>query len=328
MIHLASRSIEVAVDPEHGAEILAVRRPGGDNVLATYDWASPVWASRSTSYGDEVNDWLSEYRGGWQELFPNAGGACTVLGVPLPFHGEVSRTRWQVVEQGTDHVRLTTPARLPLLLERRMRLAPDGPVLLMEETLRSEADVEIPFLWGHHPAFAATDDARIDLPTSVRVSVDAGYVPDLSDLEPRGGGAWPRVPERRGGGMVDLSRIGPGPVQRLAYLSGFDDHGWAAIRGVSPGLGMALAWDVATFPYAWFWWEIGGPGHPWHGRARIVAVEPNTACPSDGLAAAAQRGEAHLLRPGETWETWLSMSLFDADERPVRSVSRDGSVER
>lgn len=328
MIRLVSSSMEVELDHDHGAEILSVRHPGGDNVLATYDWASPVWASRSTSYGDEVSDWLSEYRGGWQELFPNAGDACTVLGVPLPFHGEVSRTRWQVVERGADRVSLTTPTRLPLVLERRMRLAPGGPVLLIEETARTEADIEVPFLWGHHPAFAAAEGARIDLPADVRVRVDARYVPDLSDLEPRGAGAWPLAPERGGGSLVDLARIGHGPVQRLAYLSSFGDQGWVAIRGVSPGLGVAMAWDAATFPHAWFWWEVGGPGHPWHGRARIVAVEPATACPSDGLAAAVQRGEAHMLRPGESRQTWLTMSLFDADERPVTGVGRDGSVER
>jgi len=95
-ITLATPAIEVVLDPTHGAEILVVRRPGGANVLATYDWASPVWASRSTTYGRDEADWLSEYRGGWQELFPNAGPPTTVLEVPLPFHGEVSRSTWEV----------------------------------------------------------------------------------------------------------------------------------------------------------------------------------------------------------------------------------------
>ena len=34
--------------------------------------------------------WLDHYGGGWQELFPNAGAACTVDGRPHPFHGEAS----------------------------------------------------------------------------------------------------------------------------------------------------------------------------------------------------------------------------------------------
>ena len=89
-----------------------------------------------------------------------------------------------------------------------------------------------------------------------------------------------------------------------------------------------MAWDAATFPCAWFWWEIGGPEYPWYGRARIVAIEPATAARADGLAAARERSEAHELAPGATHRTWLTMSLFDADERPVTAVERDGRVIR
>lgn len=327
VLRLANPQIEVELDPDHGAEILAIRRPGGPNVLATYDWVSPVWASRSTTYGDPVNDWLSEYRGGWQELFPNGGAACTVDGVPLPFHGEVSRTRWTASARTADAATLITATRLPLTLERRMRLAPDAPVLLLEESARAEADREVPFLWGHHPAFAATDGAVIDLPATVQVATDAGYSTDLCDVAPGVSAPWPAV-AGRDGGSVDLSRVGPGPVERLAYLSGFGDPGWVAIRGVAPGLGVAMSWDATTFPGAWFWWEIGGPGHPWHRRSRIVAVEPNTANPADGLAAAIERGVAHRVPPGQEHTTWLTVSLFEADARPVRAVSRDGSVQQ
>ncbi len=328
MILLANEHIEVQLDPDHGAEILSVRRPGGPNVLATYDWVSPVWASRSTSYGDAETDWLSEYRGGWQELFPNAGAACRVEGVPLPFHGEVSRARWAVHDQGADHVTLTTGTRLPMVLERRMWLAPDAPALRIESTVRLEGDAEQPFLWGHHPAFLATSGATIDMPSTVTLRTDEGYVVPHLDLALGATGRWPSIATRSGAGTADLSAISEGPVERLAYLSDFGAEPWAAIRGVAPGLGVAMAWDAATFPHAWFWWEVGGPGHPWHGRSRIVAIEPATAVPSDGLAAAIERGQAHRVGPGDTYRTWLTMRLFDADDRPVRAVSREGVVAR
>ncbi len=328
MLHLANEMMEVDLEPDRGAEVLAIRRPGGPNVLATYDWASPLPASRSTTWGDGASDWLSEYRGGWQELFPNAGAPCTVLGVPLPFHGEVSATHWSIDARTDDAVTMSTPARLPMLLERRMRLHADQAVLRIEETVRLDADMELPFLWGHHPAFAATDGAVIDLPPGVRVAVDEAYAADHNDLTPGASGDWPHVPGL-GDATVDLRGIGKGPTERLAYLSGFAGQaGWAAIRGVARGLGVAMAWDVMTFPHAWLWWEIGGAGHPWHGRSRIVAIEPATAVPSDGLLAADGRGEAHRLAPGHTHETWLTVSLFDADDRPVQGVARDGTVTR
>lgn len=328
MLRLATANLEVEVDEERGGDILVIRRPGGANVLATYDWDSPLRASRSTTWGDPVNDWLSEYRGAWQELFPNAGAACEVMGVPLPFHGEVSTARWTVAELTGDTVTITTPTRLPLVLERRMRLASGSATLLIDETARLDADMAVAFLWGHHPAFAATDGALIDLPAGIRVAVDDAYAAEHADLDPGGSGAWPQVPGRTGG-TVALDRIGPGPTERLAYLSGFRaGEAWAAIRGVAPNLGVAMAWDASTFPHAWNWWEIGGPGHPWHGRSRIVAIEPHTAVPSDGLAAADARGAAHRLEPGQTHSTWLTVSLFDADERPVRGVAQDGSVTR
>ncbi len=328
MLRLANAHLEVEVDPERGADILVIQRPGGANVLATYHWASPLRASRSTTWGDPKADWLSEYRGGWQELFPNAGAACQVMDVTLPFHGEVSTARWEVLTRSDDQVAFLTPARLPLMLERRMRLDPDRATLRIEEAVRLDADLGVPYLWGHHPAFAATDGARIDLPEGISVAVDDADDAPYADLVAGSSGRWPFVPGRAGG-MISLDRIGPGPAHRLAYLSGFADAGgWTAIRGVAPGLGVAMAWDVATFPHVWAWWEIGGPGHPWRGRSRIVAMEPHTATTQHGLAAVAARGEAHHLEPGQTHETWLTVSLFDADERPVRHVARDGSVTR
>ena len=328
VIRLANGAIEVAVEPDQGAEILFVGRPGGRNVLATYDWSAPLRASRSSTYGDPLADWLSEYRGGWQELFPNAGDACVVNGVALPFHGEVSRARWDVVSQTAQALVLRTPARLPLVLERRMRLAPGAATLLIDETVRCDAGVPVDFLWGHHPAFDAVAGATIDLPAGVVVTASDVYRLPRIDLEPGSRGVWPNVPGLGGGPPVALDRVPVGPVERLAFLSGFGSRTWAAIRGFEPGLGMAMAWDAATFPGAWLWWELGGPGHPWYGRARIVAIEPHAADRADGLAAAIERGKAHRVRPAEARSAWLTMSLFDADERPVLGVDRAGTVTR
>jgi galactose mutarotase-like enzyme len=283
-------------------------------VLAAYDWEAPVPASRSVSYGTTLLDWTSEYRGGWQELFPNAGLECVVDEVPLPFHGEASMSKWDVAAAGATHATLRVGARLPLVLERRMSLDPDAPVLRLEERVTNHGGAPAPFIWGHHPAFEATAGMRIDLPPG-----------PIYRWESPGemAGQWPRLTD----GGEDLSIVGPGPVERLMYLPD-RGAGSAALRDPKRGRGVALAWDRTAFPHAWLWQQIGGGGFPWYGRARIVAIEPQSSWPADGLAEAAGRGRAQVLGPGESCGSWLTIALFAADERPVTRVARDGTVER
>lgn len=291
---IANAAIRVAVTPGRGAEIRFVGHPDGENVLADYDWSTPVPASRSTSYGSAELDWMSEYRGGWQELLPNAGDACVVEGVPVAFHGEASASAWDVVEHAAASVTLRVGTRLPLVVERRMRVVPDAATLVVEETVTNHGDVDVDFLWGHHPAFDALPGLRIDLPP--------GPV--------------------HGSGMPDITEE---PAEGLTYLPDRPAH-WAALRHPDSGRGVALAWDGATFPHLWVWHTICGAGWPWYGRARIVAIEPQSAWPRDGLAAAIARGRSLRLGPSQSRDAWLTLSLFEASERAVTGVDRDGAV--
>lgn len=321
-LRLENEHLTVDVIPGRGAEIRRVCRRGGENVLAAYDWRSPLPASRSTGYADSRLDWLSEYRGGWQELFPNAGAACHVDGVPLPFHGEASTAEWRTLEAEPSHVRLATPARLPLVLEREMRLSAAGPTLLLDETVTNEGSDPASFLWGHHPAFATGGGAQIDLPGGV-VEVAADMGDEQHDLLPGGQGDWPHAASR-GGSDVRVDRSPPAGVERLCFLP--DRQGWAAVRPAGSGDGVGLAWDTETFPHVWLWQQAGAPGFPFYGRAHLTAVEPQSAWPADGLAAHAHRGSALVLRPGEQRRTWMTLTLFGSPHGAVRHVARDGTV--
>jgi hypothetical protein len=281
-------------------------------------------ASRALSYGSATHDWLSEYRGDWQELFPNAGDACEVMGVPLPFHGEVSGARWDVLEQTSTRVVLRTATRLPLVLERTMFIDPDRPALRIEERVINESDLEVPFIWGHHPAFAVTASTVLDIPAGA-VHVDAAMDTPLTDIVPGTTGTWPYA-QGRDGSQVDLrAPILPRQGHRLAYLADVTE-GWAAVRDPDLGLGAGLAWDSSTFRHAWLWQETGTPDMPWFGRARITAIEAHMAWPSDGLAKAIERGQAGRLAPGGVHETWITCVVFDATQRAVTGISRDGQV--
>ena len=76
-LHLSNGLINVSVNPDRGADISRLGGPDRANLLASYDWETQLRASESCSYGDPALDWLSDYRGGWQELFPNTGAAST-----------------------------------------------------------------------------------------------------------------------------------------------------------------------------------------------------------------------------------------------------------
>lgn len=317
MLTLESAELHVSVDPAHGAEICDLRTPGGPNALARYDWRTPIPAAGG-GYGDSQNDWLSRYRGGWQELFPNTGEACEVVGVPLPFHGEASQARWEVVTHSQHSCELRTTARLPLLLSRRMTLADDAPTLHLEERVVNDSGLEQEFLWGHHPVFPAIPGASIDLPTNCRAHAEPAFPsPFGSDPQP-----WPHLLDEAGD-PHDLSRVPGEAIQRVLYVTDLG-AGWAALRQPAPQPGVALAWDAETFPCMWFWLQNGTSEFPWFGRARMLALEPQAAYPCDGLAAASRRGRAHRLPPHSSWETWLTITLLPELEQPIADVRRDG----
>jgi galactose mutarotase-like enzyme len=321
VIELCNDHMRVVIAPEVGGEVQFLGRPNGPNVLAWYDWRTPLPANCSRTYGSSLLDWCSEYRGGWQELFPNAGEECEVDTIPLPYHGEVSRTAWRVEKQSAHGATLSVGARLPLVLERRMSLRTDAPVLLVEESVSNESSATVPFVWVHHPAFAAEPGSKIDLPPS-KIHVDSNYWTELGDLKPGGDAEWPFAPSKQGG-QVDLSIIPEGPTDRMCYAVSLE-RAWAAVRGQSSGV--ALAWNAESHPYAWLWTEIGVPVMPSYGRSRIVAIEPASYWPADGLAEATKSGRALTLNAGESLTTWLTMVLIEGGERAVDGVDPDGTV--
>jgi len=317
VLRLRSEVLEVDVRPSSGAQFTHLALAGRTNVLAWYDWPNPLPAGRGPSYGDDRLDWLSAYRGGWQELFPNAGAACVVDGVPLPFHGECSMAEWEVVSHSDREAVLRCPARLPLMLERRIRLAADRPVLLIDERISNLSDLEVPYLWGHHPAFELPPGSRIDLSPDVRYQ----FAPE----QPGGTGAkgaWPTSRDSHGR-KDDLSEVPSVPTERVVFLS--DADGWFGLRAPG-GTGIACAWQPETFPYLWLWQHLAGPGFPTFGRGWITALEPVNVSNGEGLAAALALGEAPRLPPGGSAEAWITVSLFDSGERPVAGVERDGSI--
>lgn len=320
MIELRSPSIEVDVDDTAGAQIVHLARPGGANAIAWYDWSVPVPVHESHSYGDSELDWLSRYRGGWQETFPNAGLAATVDGVPVGFHGECSTAPWSVARRDESSCELSAAARLPLTITRRMRLATDRAVLFVESTAHNHGAVPTSFVWGHHPAFPALPGAVVDYPAGATARPDVGRPAGLTAEAFE----WP-IGHTADGSELDASVVPDGPVHRLLYIDRLSE-GWAALRQPSGGVSVAMAWDTDAYPYSWLWLMREDPAFPWFGRASMVSIECQTAWPYDGLAAARGRNMVHHLEPGESAQSWMTIALLDETPGVVAGVNRSGEV--
>lgn len=319
MLELARGDFRVVIDDEKGGEIVHLGLVA-QNMLAQYDWPSPVPASQSRSYGSDSQDWLSEYRGGWQSLFPNAGPACVVQQVPLPFHGEWSRSRLATVSHSKDAATLVGAARLPLKMARTYSILPDVNGVRVTQEVVSEADVPVPFIWGEHPAFAPSPGAVIHLPRGP-IHAHPEVIGLRQDIDPGQQGTWPHLPGD--GVLIDVSRVPSHPMERLCYLPD-RPAGWAVIT--DGDLAIGLAWDTKAFPHLWLWQQQGGTAFPWYGRAAITAIEPASHWPAVGLADAVSSGQAMWLLPGEAATSWFTIASVQQGTGRFAGVDKDGHV--
>lgn len=307
MITLRNKRLTVRVDEDLGGEITQIEVDGVE-LLAYYDWESPVAARRSSPYGHERHDWLSDYRGGWQLLVPNAGPECEVDGVRHPFHGEWSRTRVTIDEQTSEGVRMRAGTRTPIVVHRHVRLGGDPARVLVSTRVHNDSPQPTSFIWGEHPAFLVRPGDRVDLP-----------VAPVADVRGDPLGTWP-LDERTG--RLDVV-TDESPNESVHFVTDLP-AGWAALR--RPTVGVAMAWDVADFPHVWLWRENASTGFPFFGRASLLAIEPASSWPGLGLGEARARGQAFTLSPGESRSTTVAIVPFVSTGAAVTGVSTDGTI--
>ena len=92
-------------------------------------------------------------------------------------------------------------------------------------------------------------------------------------------------------------------------------------------LHVGLRWPLDIFPHAWFWQEVHGlPGYPWFRRAYVVAVEPNTTVPAQGLTAAREKGGSGIsLAGGERREVTIEAIAYRGDH-DLESLDKGGAA--
>jgi len=228
-----------------------------------------------------------------------------------------------VTHLGADTVAMRSMTLMDLSLERRITLTDEPPAVRVEEHIRNESDRTWSYVWGHHPAIAATAGMRIDLPVGT-LQVDEAFDDPDADLEPGAVTTWPAT-RYRDGAATTLDRIPDSKAERVCYLPD-RPAGWAAVRDPASARGVGLAWDLRAFPHLWLWEQLHGDRFPFHGRASLVAIEPVSYWPGDGLAGAIERGQARTIAPGRQETAWLTLSLFEASDEAVTGVDAAGRV--
>lgn len=331
-LRLENDLLAVTVLLDKGADIYElIYKPRQIDVL----WKSP-WGLKEPGQGpaeyaaNSETVWLEHYAGGWQELFPNGGDACVYKGVELSFHGEASMIPWdyEVIENGAQAVEVRLYARLrrsPFTIERRMRVERDRPVLSLRGKVTNEAGEPMDYMWSHHPAFGApflSAACRID--TGARtLLVDDAYAGTHNPLELSARYDWPRTASG-----LDLSRVPDENARRdlLAYFTDYES-GWYALTNTDLGFGVGLSWPKAVFPYAWFWQEMNAsPGFPFYQNSYVMAIEPATTIPGQGLVAAMNKSGTHrTLLPGKAAEATLR-AVFYESTTGVAQIEPDGQV--
>lgn len=293
-------------------------------------WHSPMGLCDRALYVQSVSptqgSFMDFYEGGWQEIAPSGGEGCVYKDASYGLHGEVWNLPWDCViehdDPGEVSARLTCRLlKVPLVIRKKLSLRSREAVLHIDETISNESEEPIDFMWGHHPAFGApflNDHCVVDIPAA-RIAVHSFSQDPKKRFAAGNVFDWPNM-TTVSGETVDGSRILPASARTSDELCFLDlSEGWYALTDTERQVGFAMEWDLAMFPYVWFWQVFGGgDGYPWYGRNMTCALEPWSSYPLFGIQRSIEHGSHKELGPGESASTWLKAAAFSGASRVAK----------
>jgi hypothetical protein len=319
---LENEVLRVSVLLSKGADIVEFRYKPADLDLL---WHGPLEPYPAGRYVEPVaraqGSFLDYFQGGWQELFPNGGFACTYEGASLGQHGEVSVLPWHARVDVDEPERISVTVwvdtvRMPFRIQRTLTLTSGSPVLDVRWRVRNRGQQRVHYSWGQHPGFGPpllTDGSVIDLPGGMVCTSPTPLFENFR-LAPGQRTAWPHAQDV-GGGLARVDQV-LGATARTHDVLWVTDltAGWAALRTPARGLGFGLRWDIQTFPHLWCWQVYGGLfGYPTWGDMYHLALEPFSG-PFGTLVENIESGQALALDAGANHDTWLQAGVLVGDE--------------
>ncbi len=272
-------------------------------------------------------DFLENYEGAWQELFPNTNDACEVGGKRLPMHGEVALLPWSYhVEQDDETataVRFSVRCvQSPFRLERLMRLRAGESTVEIEGRVTNEGDEPAHFVWGHHVVLGGTfleGGCIVDTPAQWIDTPPQVDKPDSARLALGQHEAWPFARGRKAGERIDLRQVPGIEIQSHddTFLSGLTS-GVVTVTNARLGLRFKLRWDATVFPVLVMWQPYGGPANPPLSGTYGLGIEPWVA--AGNLQQAIAHGDALILAPGEHLVTQLSAGVSASEKEETKKI--------
>ncbi len=309
-IRLENKDLRVTILPQKGADIYElIHLPSGVQFLMHTPWGlKPPSVQPPT-------DFLENYEGGWQVLFPNINDACQYRGREIPFHGEAALLAWQdeVLTNRADEVRLRlwVDCRLtPFRLEREVILREGEKALYLKETLTNLDDQRWDFVWCQHLVLGGDfieEGCQIELPARRITTPPVVYEPQTARLAEGQDSEWPFA-QGCSGETIDMRHI-PGP-QAHSHDDGMLwelERGEYKVRNARLNLSFGVEWDKEVFPYVMFWMPYGGAELPPLTGIYGVGLEPTSA--PYPLAQAVEAGLAHSLDGGHSLETEITVRV-------------------
>jgi len=302
-VTLSSSEVEATLLPAKGGDIYSlVDKVTGVDVLMK----SPTGLLEPmTRLEDEPVEFLQNYEGGWQTLFPSAGDECVYRGRTIPFHGEVALRSWQW-EPIEGAVRMQVQCEtVPFELTRVVSV--DTNELRVADSIRNVSDEGCDFVLGHHFVFGAPflhPEGTLDVDATTVVTAD-DYWEDTARICAGQTGEWPIAPGRDGN-TIDLRRVESPAVGSHDDLFVTDlRQGTASVSNPELGLTVYLDWDLEVFKWIAIWQAFGGAKTGSLAGTYALGVEPWTS--RTCLTQAAATGTALRLDGGDRFETSIAV---------------------
>jgi hypothetical protein len=310
-VWLENEQLKVAVLPGKGADI-----PELTHKPSAVQFLMKTPAGLQPPGESPPEDFLENYEGGWQELFPNANEGCAYRGRKIPFHGEVALLpwEWEIFQDDFEASEIRLQVRCqhtPFRIERRMRLEKGSARLQIREKVLNEAGEPWAFVWGQHLTLGGAfleRGCRLEIPAGFLATAEQPYEPETARLSAGQHRPWPFAQGCTPGDLVDLRDI-PGPEAHSHddVFIGDLERGVFSVTNPRLKLRFTMEWDASIFPWLIVWMPYGGADLPPLTGIYGIGIEPWVS--RYPLARAAAEGQALTLPAGGSLETGLSVTV-------------------